>query len=98
MKNLQFRSSARTASQRNTSIGISDPNMVVGYEVPLGCLCVAGEEFENLHFSTAPTSLLTELRVPPFPKEFRPFSIAKELPPFPKATQDTMSSHVMGLD
>ena len=37
--------------------------MGVGYEVPLGCLCVAGEEFEILHFSTAPTSLLTELRV-----------------------------------
>ena len=45
------------------ALGTSDPNMVVGYEVPLGCLCVAGEEFETFHFSTAPTNLLTELLV-----------------------------------
>ena len=50
MKNLKFRSSARAPSQGSGTIGTSDPNMGVGYEVPLGCLCVAGEEYENFDF------------------------------------------------
>ena len=62
IKNLEFRSSARAPSQGSATISTSDPNMGVGYEVPLGCLRVAGEEFENFDFSTVPTKLLTKLR------------------------------------
>ena len=59
IKNLEFRSSARAPSQGSATISTSDPNMGVGYEVPLGCLRVAGEEFENFDFSTIPNKLLT---------------------------------------
>ena len=59
MKIVGFRSSARAPSQGSATISTSDPNMGVGYEVPLGCLRVAGEEFENFDFSTVPNKLLT---------------------------------------
>ena len=43
---------ARAPTQGSATISTSDPNMGVGYEVPLGCLRVAGEEFEIFDFST----------------------------------------------